>query len=656
MITKKHIPKVKIICFILCIASTFSFLQSSASVYDTSEFHVNLVMKVGGGGVRPDYGLYITQYLREIGIEVEVKVEEWTVFIGTIIVTHDFDLVILGLSGGNSILDLREIYTEDGGLNLFGLNTTIPYCQESEDLQNQALIASDFYERQIILNDWQKLMMDQIIPMLPLYSQRSYIATWGNLVGYDGRWGIANSLPYMEFDGYHEGQFSLEEFRIAGASWERLNNLLFSDRASELITDLYSEKILGWSPDLTPLKTGLIKDWQEINSSHYKFLLRDNVFWNPSYNITDRDENSIPLDSISTNDLMSGLKDDQYSNGTNQMVTAKDAIFTLLCYANPVLYEDFEIDHLRWLSDVYIDPVNPLAFHVLIDGDPNTSDIESYVDFWGDLNLNLLPEFFLNSSDPSITYTTGDVECKGVFPDIVNTTEWVSFSKSGFGCGKYLLDYTNDEETVLKASPFWFNVGLIDGTEQDLDIKKFIFKKIPDLTLAYNEFKEGKLDWLDVGFLYKDLISWDPHYQKIEIHSFLHNSFSFMAFNLRRPFIGGADNSEFLTDETVENYTKSCAVRKAICYSIDRHEMNQQIHDGEYLVAHSVIQPYFAFYYFNDIIKYDQDYDAARLWLSYAGYIEYEITTSIFPSLFIIIAVVTLSVLNKKRTNKNCQA
>jgi len=655
MLTKKYIAKIKLVAFVLCIVTLLSVLQTSTYVYGTSEFHVNLVMKVGGGGVRPNYGLYIAQYLREIGIDVEIRVEEWTVFVGTIIITHNFDLVILGLSGGSSIQDMREVYTENGKLNLFGLTTTIPYCQESEELQNQALITSDFSERQRILYEWQKLMMDQIIPLLPLYSPRCYIATWANLIGYDGRWGIANSLPYMEFDGYHEGQLSLEEFRIADADWERLNNLFFSHRASNLITDLYSEKIIGWSPDFAPLKTGLIVDWQEINSNHYKFFLRDNIFWNPSYNITDRDENSIPLYSISTIDLMTGLKDNQYSDGTNQMVTAKDVIFTLLCHANPVLYENLETDHLSWLSDIYIDPVDPLAFHVLIDGDPNTSEKEMYVDFWVDLNLDILPEFFLNSSDPTITYTTGNVKCRGIFSDIVNTTEWISFTKSGFGCGKYLLDYTNDDETVLRASPHWFNIGVIDGTKQDLDIESFIIKKIPELSSALNEFKEGKLDLLKAAYFYQGLRTWDPHQQKIEIQSFLLNSFSFMAFNLRRPFIGGVDNSEFLTDEVVENYTKACAVRKAICYSIDRNEMNQLLHDEEYLVVHSVLQPYYAFYYFNDIIKYDQDYDAARLWLSYAGYIEYEATVAIFPSVFIIIAVVTLVVLNKKLSKKIVQ-
>ena len=60
----------------------------------------HLVLLTGGGGVRPDYGFFISQDLYKIGIVVTVKVVEWSVFVNTLLVTHDYDLVILGLSGG----------------------------------------------------------------------------------------------------------------------------------------------------------------------------------------------------------------------------------------------------------------------------------------------------------------------------------------------------------------------------------------------------------------------------------------------------------------------------------------------------------------------------------------------------------------------------
>ena len=110
----------------------------------------------------------------------------------------------------------------------------------------------------------------------------------------------------------------------------------------------------------------------------------------------------------------------------------------------------------------------------------------------------------------------------------------------------------------------------------------------------------------------------DPRF---DVQTYITASMSFMFFNLRRPFIGGADNFVYLEEPGKEEYTKASAVRKAINYAVDRDEMNQVIHDGEYLVAHSVLYPFTAFYYFNDIIKYNRDLDAAREWLAAAGYV-----------------------------------
>lgn len=53
----------------------------------------DLVLRTTGGGVLPDYGLYIAQYLGEIDIDVEVKVEEWLTFYDTLLLS-DFDLAI----------------------------------------------------------------------------------------------------------------------------------------------------------------------------------------------------------------------------------------------------------------------------------------------------------------------------------------------------------------------------------------------------------------------------------------------------------------------------------------------------------------------------------------------------------------------------------
>ncbi len=66
--------------------------------------------------------------------------------------------------------------------------------------------------------------------------------------------------------------------------------------------------------------------------------------------------------------------------------------------------------------------------------------------------------------------------------------------------------------------------------------------------------------------------------------------------------------------------------------------MNQVIHDGEYLLSHSVIYPYTAYYYYNDILRYNRDLDVSIEWLNAAGYFP-DITTAIVPLLGILAAI-----------------
>ncbi|MCE7743429.1 MAG: hypothetical protein GOP50_13340, partial [Candidatus Heimdallarchaeota archaeon] len=605
-----------------------SLLATSAATttvnVDGATAIANIVFKTNGGGVRPDYGLYIAQYLRALGIEVEVKVEEWSVFIGTLLLTHDYDIGIVGLTGGGASPDMRDVYSENGSLNLFLVGPDIPYGLDSEEMQASGVTITDLEARQQHYYDWQQLMMDKIVPMLPLYSPRTYVGTWANTLGYEGRWGIVDSLPYMEYDGYHDGQASLTEFNLADANWRELNPLFTDDTSSSFIWDLMSESVLTFSPDLAPLKTGLVIDWDQIDEFHYKFYMRDNVYWNPSYNVTMRTASSGLLSAIPTSELMKGLNDPlvaddgEYSDGSNQQVTAKDVVFTYLAWSNPVISES--TTYHDWISGCYVDPVDPLAFHIHIDGDPTTIPVEQYVDFWARLPWDVLPEFYLNSTDLGVTYTDGHIPCVGLYEGMETTPEWVAFSTSAFGCGKYMLDYAADNSvTVLQANPDWFGIGAIDGEAQDLDITTINIRVIPDTSAELAEFKAGKLDWtgLTAWPAERKQMQADPRF---EVQTYVVGYITFMFYNLRRPFVGGADNFEYLDAIGKEEYTKACAVRKAMNYAIDRDEMNQVLHDGEYLIAHSVLYPSTAYYYYNDIIKYNYDLYSAMEWLIAAGY------------------------------------
>ncbi|MCG3221163.1 MAG: hypothetical protein H7641_07250, partial [Candidatus Heimdallarchaeota archaeon] len=619
-----------------------SFIVSSAIMPTTKGQTVlaNLVFKTNGGGTRPDYGLFIAQYLRDIGIDLEVKVEEWSVFVGELIATHDYDMGCVALTGGGATPDSRSVYTEDGSLNAFQLDKEIPYGNQSEQMQDLAVTISDLDERQQLYYDWQQLMMDKIVPLLPMFSPRFYTAIWSNTEGYDMRWGWDDSSPYMSYNGLHEGQESALEFNIRDAMWSELNPIFSDDTSSSWIYLLTADQLLEWSPDNAPLKTGIIDNWEQISDDHFKFYMRDNVFWNPSFNVTERSASSAPLvtetspgvwEVTDTGELMQGLKAGEVSDGANQQVTAYDAIFTYLTWGNLNISEDPSL--AEFISDIYVDPVDDLAFHVFIDGNPDTVEVEPYIDFFVGMTFNALPEFFLNSTDLAVTYSGGGVPTVGLYDDITETPQWVAFSESCFGHGKFMLDYyVKNSVTVHTRSPFWFGVGALDGVGGKVPYVETVNTRvIPDDSASLVEFKAGKLDILGVTAfpVERKEMQADPRF---EVQTEIQDWYLFIFYNLQRPFVGGAPNFEFLDVPGKEEYTKGVAVRKAMNYAVDREEMNQVLHDGEYTLCHNPMYLYTAFYYYDDVIKYNRDLDAAKEWLGYAGY-SLEVTDTPLPIL-----------------------
>jgi ABC-type transport system substrate-binding protein len=612
---------------------------------ETVEPYFNLVLRANGETIAY-YGLYLAEDLQDINIEVEVKVEPFGFGNWFNPLTDDFDMTFSYYSNIKTH-DMRDYYTEDGKFNLFRLNKSIPYQGESEIMQNEAVALFDLDDRHQLYYDWEILMMDKILPLLPLFRSRRYMATWANTVGYDLRWGIVDSLPYIYFDGFHEGQESLTEFRMADANWRDLNPLQTADTSSSFIFSLMAESIVGWSPDLAPLKTSLVIDWEQIDEFHYKFTMRDGVYWNPSYNITSRDASSDPLDPATT-PLMEGLKAGEVSNGENQQVTAKDAVFTYLAWANSIVSES--PSYHNWISNAYVDPEDELTYHLHIDGNPTTLELEIYSDFWEGLAREILPEFFLNSSDSTVSYSSGGAECTGLYDGILDTDPWVAYSTSAFGCGKYMLDYyIRSSVTVLQASPYWMGIGVIDGTEQDLDIETFNVRVIPDISAELAEFKAGILDL--VGLFYfpseRKQMQADPRFN---FQSILVNGFNFLAFNMVSANIGGSNNLIWLNGTEFMNYTKALAIRKAICYAIDRNEINSLQHDGEYLIFNRPMLNFgVTFYYDVFPIIYDYDLDLAWKWMEAAGYERPEKSISLFlPS---CLSILILIIFRKRQKN-----
>lgn len=97
---------------------------------------VCLTSIVQGGGVVRDYNAFITEYLRPYGIIITLKIVEWTVLVDIILNTHDFDLMLYGISGSIDP-DVGVFFSENGTLNFEGINTEIPYGALNEYLPEQ---------------------------------------------------------------------------------------------------------------------------------------------------------------------------------------------------------------------------------------------------------------------------------------------------------------------------------------------------------------------------------------------------------------------------------------------------------------------------------------------------------------------------------------
>ncbi|MHA2357673.1 MAG: ABC transporter substrate-binding protein, partial [Candidatus Heimdallarchaeaceae archaeon] len=307
-----------------------------------------------------------------------------------------------------------------------------------------------------------------------------------------------------------------------------------------------------------------------------------------------------------------------------------------------------------WLSNIYVDPFDELAFHIHIDGDPDTPEKEPFPDFWLSLDAGILPEFFLNSSDSTVYFTSGGVKCVGIYPQIRSSPQWNSYIfSSPFGSGVYLLNYVNTSTMAeFRRGQSGLRVGAIDGVEGvNPIIERINIHVIHDYYQELDLFKAGKLDLMELGYHLAERrqIQADPRF---DVQSLLNPGMIFLFYNLRRPFIGGADNYVFLTDPGKEEYTKSVAVRKAINHAINREEMNQILHDEDYLIAHSVMYPYSAFFYYDDIIKYDYDLEKAFEWLSPAHYGPIPSETS-YSFVFISVFCVGIILLRRKSKKLN---
>ncbi len=565
------------------------------------------------GSSRFDFGSNICQYLSDIEIDAEVYAI-WSPPMFPPYPHADHDLAVLKLEFNKGEPDYSFLKNIPFW-SYFPSSYSFPYKEELKEMIRVGPTIGSEQERREYYNDLHEFYMDKILLSWPLFTENSYESLHSNTLGFDRRWGWVESIPYMSYEGLHEGQTSLNEYNIADGNWRELNPFFTDDSCSKLVWDLMSEPLIKLDPDGISTGNGLISNWFQVNSSHYQFYLRPNIYWTPSYNITSRTASSEPLVNAT---LITGLKG-EYSDGTNQLITAKDAVFTLLAWANPILNDQASM--FNWMKDVYVDPLNPQSFHIYVDGDPETNDTEYYSLLFEKLELSCLPEFFLNSTDDAISYTASGIKCEGIYPDMVTTPAWESFSVSGFGCGKFMLDYAIDNYvTVLQRNPFWFGVGAIDGTT---GLQPFVetvnIRVIPDTSAELLEFKAGKLDWTGVLASYRSEREQLVKNPLFDVYIGREHYMDILMFNINGEGWGNLNN-EWVNVPDYGNCTKGLAIRKAICHAIDREELADFFLEN-YTLSDCMVHPEMTEWFYEDIpIIYEYDLIKAATWMNHAGF------------------------------------
>ncbi|MBN1328061.1 MAG: hypothetical protein JXA54_01195, partial [Candidatus Heimdallarchaeota archaeon] len=268
-----------------------------------------------------------------------------------------------------------------------------------------------------------------------------------------------------------------------------------------------------------------------------------------------------------------------------------------------------------WIKDMEI--VDQYTMIIYVDGDPDTPENDAFAPSLPALATRILPEHYLNQTQ------LGD----GVTPDILHPS-WNTFATSAFGTGLFkITDFTEGVETTLTVNPNCWKLDPSITSDPALDFErrfgdfsggltKYRIRIIPDRQTAILEFKAGKTDLEAVTDFpdERDQMITNPSFFIQEDTLF---SYGFYGYNMRevRPEMGDRTPSEI--DPTI---SKGLALRKAISYAVDRNEINNVVHRGEWLITDWPIYPKMGIWCNPNIIRYNYDLDKAREYMAKAGY------------------------------------
>ncbi len=548
-----------------------------------------LVYKTNDQGVRLDYGNFLKQHLARIGINVEIIVLDSILsFTCEYLGELDYDIIYLSLSGGGADPDFTGIYNENGSLNVFGYRTEMDYNEtlgtgvnEWYMRQGRLIMPPDSSERVQHYWAWEQYLMDEICPMLPTFAPKAYTAYWSNLEGYDMQEGIKQSWGKMEFSGLHDGQIKNTELVTTDTARGDFNPLFHSYSSSKTISKAILDSLIFYDSDLS-VHPHLAESYTFINDTTVEIVCRDGIKWQ---------------------DDPDGLFLDEYFD-------VEDVYFTLYSWAN-LSNDQYGYD---WIKKMEI--IDEMTMRIYIDGDPKTPENDPFAPALPHLATKIIPEHYLNQTQL----------IDGVTPDITDAS-WDTFETNCFGTSLFELDtFTEDVETELTVfNDCWWLDDNIDKTNMDFvnrfgdftgGLDSWRIRIFPNTQTALLEFEAGRTDLEEItpfSAKRKKYVASSDFDVQNDTMFYL----GFFGFNMhtRRPVIGNPNPAPGDPSMSI-----GLAVRKAISYALDREEINNVVHGGEYTITNHPIYSKMGIWCNPNIIRYNHDLEKAREYMAIAGF------------------------------------
>ena len=426
--------------------------------------------------------------------------------------------------------------------------------------------------------------MDKILPMQPTFTPNTYMAHWKNLIGYNYSEGILQSWGKMTWDGSHTGQTSTNELVIADVAWSNLNPLFqdYYPHRTEFILDACYDPLFWYDNDLT-VWLHLAESFMMLNDTCVRITARQGVKW----------------------------QSDPDNLFTSEYFDIYDVFFTLYCWKEV----SNDQHYFSWIDDMVI--IDQWTMDINIDGDPSTEEKEPYVEFLPAISTEILPEHYLNQTQLP----------DGKTPD-TNHSSWNSIVTQCLGTGLFgISNFANGYETILSVNPdcWWINPLITNDPNLNWEsrfgdfsggLNQLRIRIIPESQKSLLEFEAGKLDLHEVSSVpdKKDAYLCEPFFA---IQSDITWKIEFFGYNMRevRPVIGSRSPAPL--DQSL---SVGLCIRKAISFAMNREEMNNIIHGGEYVLSNSPICLKHGIWNNPDIIEYNHNIEEARKYMRKAGY------------------------------------